>query len=52
MNKIEILRFLSYSCVAGLFIYACLTAGTKRNWKDLILPVTLAVLATILPAPK
>lgn len=44
MNKIEILRFLSYSCVAGLFVYAWQTAGTKRNWKQLILPVTLAVL--------
>ena len=47
MNKIEILRFLSYLCVAGLFIYAWQTAGTKRNWKNLILPVTLTVLATI-----
>ena len=48
MNKIEILRFLSYLCVAGLFIYAWQTAGTKEiNWKKLILPVTLAVLATI-----
>lgn len=52
MNKIEILRFLSYSCVAGLFIYACLTAGTKRNWKDLILPVTLAVLGIIFTISK
>lgn len=48
MNKIEILRFLIYLCVAGLFIYEWLTAGTKEiNWKKLILPVTLAVLATI-----
>ena len=47
MNKIEILRFLSYLCVAGLFIYAWQTAGTKRNWKQLILPVTLAVLGII-----
>lgn len=47
MNKIEILWFLSYSCVAGLFIYVWLTAGTKRNWKDLVLPVTIAVLAII-----
>ena len=44
----EILRFLSYLCVAGLFIYAWQTVGTKEiNWKKLILPVTLAVLATI-----
>ena len=35
-------------CVAGLFIYEWQTAGTKEiNWKKLILPVTLAVLATI-----
>ena len=47
MNKIGILRFLSYLCVAGLFIYAWQTAGTKRNWKQLILPVTLAVLCII-----
>lgn len=48
MNKIEILRFLSYLCVAGLFIYAWQTAGTKEiNWKKLILLVTFAVLATI-----
>ena len=48
MNKIEILRFLSYLCVAGLFIYAWQTAGTKEiNWKKLILPVTLAVLCII-----
>ena len=50
MNKIEILRFLSYlsySCVIGLFIYGWQIAGTKRNWKQLILPVTLAVLGII-----
>lgn len=48
MNKIEILMFLSYLCIAGLFIYTCQTAGTKEiNWKKLILPVTLAILATI-----
>lgn len=47
MNKIEILRFLSYSCVIGLFIYGWQTAGTIRNWKKLILPITLAVLAII-----
>ena len=52
MNKIEILRFLSYSCVAGLLTYAWLTAGTKRYWKNLILPVTLAVLATIFTISK
>ena len=52
MNKIEILRFLSYLCVAGLFIYAWQTAGTKRNWKNLILPVTLTVLATIFTISK
>ena len=47
MNKIEILSLLAYLCVAGLFIYAWQTAGTKRNWKQLILPVTLAVLGII-----
>ena len=51
MNKIEILRFLSYwcvSCVAGFFIYAWLIDGIKEiNRKKLILPVTLAILATI-----
>ena len=47
MNKIEILRLLAYLCVAGLFIYAWQTAGTKRNWKNLILLVTIAVLAII-----
>ena len=48
MNKIEILSLLAYLCVAGLFIYAWQTAGTKEiNWKKLILPVTLAGLATI-----
>ena len=52
MNKIEILRFLSYSCVAGLFIYAWQTVGTKRNWKQLILPVTLAVLGIIFTISK
>ena len=31
MNKIEILRFLSYSCVAGLFVYAWQTVGTKKK---------------------
>ena len=39
-------------CVAGLFIYAWQTAGTKRNWKNLILPVTLTVLATIFTISK
>lgn len=52
MNKIEILSLLAYLCVAGLFIYAWQTAGTKRNWKNLILPVTLAVLATIFTISK
>lgn len=48
MNKIEILRFLSYLCIIGLFIYAWQTDGTKLiNRKELILPVTLAVLAII-----
>lgn len=48
MNKIEILRFLSYLCITGLFIYAWQTDGTKLiNRKELILPVTLAVLAII-----
>ena len=51
MNKIEILRFLIYSCVscvAGLFIYAWQIVGIKEiNRKKLILPVTLAVLAII-----
>ena len=50
MNKIEIfeiLGILSYSCVIGLFIYGWQTAGTKRKWKQLILPVTLAVLGII-----
>ena len=48
MNKIEILRFLSYLGAAGLFIYAWQTAVAKEtNWKKLILPITLAVLATI-----
>ena len=52
MNKIEILRVLSYLCVAGLFIYAWQTSGTKRNWKQLILPVTLAVLGIIFTISK
>ena len=52
MNKIEILSLLAYLCVAGLFIYAWQTAGTKRNWKNLILPVTLTVLATIFTISK
>lgn len=48
MNKIEILRFLSYSCVAGLFIYAWQIVGIKEiNRKKLILTATLVVLATI-----
>ena len=47
MNKIEILWLLAYSCVIGLFIYGLQTAGTKRTWKQLILPVTLAVLGII-----
>ena len=53
MNKIEILRFLSYLCVAGLFIYVCQTVGTKEiNWKKLILAITFAVLATIFTISK
>lgn len=48
MNKIEILRNLSYLFATGLFIYAWQTDGTKLiNRKKLILPVTLAVLAII-----
>ena len=48
MNKIEILRFLSYLGAAGLFICAWHTAVTKKiNRKKWILTVTLAVLATI-----
>lgn len=48
MNKIEILMFLRYLCAAGLVIYAWQIDGTKElNRKKLILPVTLAVLATI-----
>ena len=48
MNKIEILSFLIYSCVAGLFIYVWQIAGIKEiNRKKLILLVTLVVLATI-----
>ncbi len=50
-NKIEILRFLIYSCVlciAGLFIYAWQIDGIKKiNREKLILPVTIAVLAII-----
>ena len=50
MNKIEILRFLIYLCVAGLlaiFIYAWQIIGIKKiNRKELILPITLVVLAT------
>ena len=53
MNKIEILGFLSCLCVAGLFIYAWQTDGTKLiNRKKLILPVTLAVLAIIFTISK
>ena len=53
MNKIEFLRLLSHLCVAGLFVYAWQIVGTKeRNWKNLILPVTLAVLATIFTISK
>lgn len=53
MNKIEILRNLSYLFVTGLFIYAWLTDGTKLiNRKKLILPVTLAVLAIIFTISK
>ena len=48
----QILSLLAYLCVAGLFIYAWQTAGTKRNWKNLILPVTLTVLATIFTISK
>ena len=53
MNKIEILRNLSYLFATGLFIYAWLTDGTKLiNRKKLILPVTLAVLAIIFTISK
>ena len=53
MNKIEFLRLLSHLCVAGLFVYAWQIVGKKeRNWKNLILPVTLAVLATIFTISK
>lgn len=53
MNKIEILRSLSYLCAAGLFIYAWQTAGTTEiNRKKLILPVTLAVLTIIFTISK
>ena len=56
MNKIEILKLLISSCVAGvaaLFIYAWQIAGIKEiNMKKLILPVTLAVLATIFTTLK
>ena len=52
MNKIEILRCLSYLCVAGLLVYAWETFGTKRTWKQLILPATLAVLGTIFTISK
>ena len=51
MNKIEILKFLIISCVSGviaLFIYAWQIVGIKEiNRKNLILPVTLAVLGII-----
>lgn len=53
MNKIEFLRLLIHLCVTGLFVYACQTVGTKEiNRKKLILPVTLAVLATIFTISK
>lgn len=53
MNKIEILRNLSYLFATGLFIYAWLTDGTKLiNREKLILPVTLAVLAIIFTISK
>lgn len=53
MNKIEILRNLSYLFATGLFIYAWQTDGTKLiNRKKLILPVTLAVLAIIFTISK
>ena len=53
MNKIEFLRLLIHLCVAGLFVYAWQTVGTKEiNRKKLILPVTLAVLATIFTISK
>lgn len=53
MNKIEILRNLSYLFATGLFIYAWQTDGTKLiNRKILILPVTLAVLAIIFTISK
>lgn len=53
MNKIEILRNLSYLFATGVFIYAWQTDGTKLiNRKKLILPVTLAVLAIIFTISK
>lgn len=53
MNKIEILRNLSYLFATGLFIYVWQTDGTKLiNRKKLILPVTLAVLAIIFTISK
>lgn len=53
MNKIEILRNLSYLFATGLFIYAWLTDGTKLiNREKVILPVTLAVLAIIFTISK
>lgn len=53
MNKIEILSFLSYLCATGLLIYAWQIDGIKLiNRKELILPVTLAVLAIIFTISK
>lgn len=53
MNKIEILRNLSYLCAAGLFIYAWQIDGIKLiNREKLILPVTLVVLAIIFTISK
>lgn len=44
MNKIEILRNLSYLCATGLFIYAWQIDGIKLiNRKKLILPVTFVI---------
>lgn len=53
MNKIEILRILSYLCATGLFIYVWQIDGIKLiNRKKLILPVTLVVLAIIFTISK
>ena len=53
MNKIEILRFLRDLCATGLLIYAWQIDGIKLiNRKELILPVTLAVLTIIFTISK